>query len=344
MEKKKWKKILNAVFVVVIFVVTLISVFQGENFREVLIFLATAEPEFVLPSIVLVILFILGESVVICYLFRTLGIKVDFFRCSLYSFIGFFYSCVTPSASGGQPMQVIAMKKDKIPVTSSTVVLAIVTITYKLVLVLSGLAVLLIRPESIMKYLEPVETIMYVGLALNVFCIAILLNLVFYPKTVRSCAEWGLALWNRIRPSKHPEKQKKRLEALLGQYAGTAEYFKKHKHVMVHVLIITLIQRYLLFFITWLTYCAFELSGEGMPVIVTLQAMISVASDMLPLPGGMGVSENLFLVIFEPVFGEELVLPGMVISRGISYYSQMIISGIMTLAATFFISKEKGEE
>ena len=81
-----------------------------------------------------------------------------------------------------------------------------------------------------------------------------------------------------------------------------------------------------------------------MPVLVTLQAMISVASDMLPLPGGMGVSENLFLVIFEPVFGEELVLPGMVISRGISYYSQMIISGIMTLAATFFISKEKGEE
>lgn len=81
-----------------------------------------------------------------------------------------------------------------------------------------------------------------------------------------------------------------------------------------------------------------------MPVIVTLQAMISVAADMLPLPGGMGVSENLFKVIFEPVFGEELVLPGMVISRGISYYSQMLISGIMTLVATFLISKEKGEE
>lgn len=344
MEKAKWKKILNAVFVAAIFVITMITVFQGENFKEVLNFLITAELEFVLPSIGLVILFILGESVVICYLFRTLGIKTGFFRCCLYSFIGFFYSCVTPSASGGQPMQVFAMKKDKIPVASSTVVLAIVTITYKLVLVISGLLVLIIRPESIMKYLEPVETIMYVGLALNVVCIAILLNLVFYPKTVRSCAEWGVSLWNRIRTSGHPEKQRARLEALLGQYTGTAEYFKTHKHVIVHVLIITFLQRYLLFFITWLTYCAFELSGEGMPVIVMLQAMISVASDMLPLPGGMGVSENLFVVIFEPIFGEDFVLPGMVISRGISYYSQMIISGIMTLVATFFISNEKGEE
>ena len=344
MKKAKGKKLLNAVFVAVIFIITIVTVFQGENFQEVLHFLTTAEPKFVLSSIILVILFILGESVVICYLFRTLGIKTKFFRCCLYSFIGFFYSCVTPSASGGQPMQVIAMKKDKIPVASSTVVLAIVTITYKLILVISGLTILILRPESIMKYLEPVEMIMYVGLVLNVGCIAILLNLVFYPKTVRSCAEWGLSLWNRVRPSKHPEKQKACLEALLGQYTGTAEYFKNHKHVIIHVLIITFVQRYLLFFVTWLTYCAFELSGERMSVIVILQAMISVASDMLPLPGGMGVSENLFIVIFEPIFGEDLVLPGMVISRGISYYSQMIISGIMTLAATFFISKEKGEE
>lgn len=344
MKKEKWKKILNAVFVISIFLITTCTVFRGENFREVLHFLTTAEFKFVLPSLIFVILFILGEAVGICYLFRTLGIKTGFFRCCLYSFIGFFYSGVTPSASGGQPMQVIAMRKDKIPVASSTVVLAIVTITYKLVLVFSGLAVLLIRPERVMTYLEPVETVMYVGLALNVVCICLLLNLVFYPKSIRSVAEWGLAMWNRIRPSKHPEKQRARLERLLGQYTGTAEYFKTHKHVFFNVMLITFVQRYLLFFITWFTYCAFGLSGESMPVITTLQAMISVASDMLPLPGGMGVSENLFLVIFQPMFGEELVLPGMVISRGISYYSQMLISGVMTLVATLFIFKEKGEE
>lgn len=343
MKKEKWKKVLNAVFVLSIFILTIWTVFRGENFREVLRFLTTADIKYVVSSIIFVLLFILGEAIVICYLFRTLGIKIKFFNCCLYSFIGFFYSCVTPSASGGQPMQVIAMRKDKIPVASSTVVLAIVTITYKMVLVLSGLAVLLIRPEGIMKYLEPVETVVYIGMALNVICIAILLNLVFYPKYIRSWAERGLALWNRIRPSKNPEKQKKRLENLLSQYTGTAEYFKTHKHVILHVLLITLVQRYMLFLITWFTYRAFGLSGESMPVIVTLQAMISVASDMLPLPGGMGASENLFLAIFEPIFGENLILPGMVISRGISYYSQMLISGVMTLVATLFISKEKGE-
>lgn len=337
MKKESKKKILNAVFMVLVFLITVCAVFCGEDFWEVMHFLKTADINYVLPGIVCVILFILGESVVICHLFRTFGIQVGFLRCCLYSFIGFFYSCVTPSASGGQPMQVIAMRRDKIPVASSTVVLAIVTITYKLVLVLSGLAVLLIRPEGIMKYLEPVETIMYVGLALNVACIIILFVLVFYPKAVRICAEWGLAVWNRIRPLKHPEKQRERLERILGQYTGTADFYKKNKHVIIQVFLITLVQRYVLFIITWFTYRAFALSGEGMPVIVTLQAMISVASDMLPLPGGMGVSENLFMVIFEPIFGQDYVIPGMVISRGISYYSQMLISGIMTFAATLVV-------
>ena len=38
--------------------------------------------------------------------------------------------------------------------------------------------------------------------------------------------------------------------------------------------------------------------------VMFLQAVISVSVDMLPLPGGMGISEGLFMVIFKKVFGE----------------------------------------
>ena len=69
--------------------------------------------------------------------------------------------------------------------------------------------------------------------------------------------------------------------------------------------------------------------------------MISVAVDMLPLPGGMGISENLFLTIFEPLFGAALVLPGMMICRGISFYTQLLISAVMTAAASFIIREKK---
>ena len=78
-------------------------------------------------------------------------------------------------------------------------------------------------------------------------------------------------------------------------------------------------------------------------VITGLQAMISVAADMLPLPGGVGVSETLFLEIFEPIFREHLILPAMMISRGISYYTQLFISAVMTVLSAFVLRENKGK-
>ena len=342
-KKLSKKSVLNFLFLIAIFCLTLWSVFHGEDLGRVLVFLKSADSCWLVPAFACVVLFIMGEAVVLFYLMHTLGNRARFSHCCLYSFIGFFYSCITPSASGGQPMQVVAMRKDGIPVAVSTVVLGIITITYKSVLVLIGAVVLLIRPKALMVCLEPVEPIIHLGMILNVICITALLLLVFHPNLVRALATRILKGVNRIHPLKNMDAQMERLERILGQYRGTAEFYKTHKSVMVRVFLITLAQRTILFLVTWFTYRAFHLSGRSLPMIVTLQAMIAVAADMLPLPGGMGVSENLFLQIFQPIFGEALVLPGMVISRGISYYTQLILSAGMTVAASFII-KDKSQK
>ena len=345
MEKSNRKKLLNLLLLAVVFGLTVWAVFRGENPRELLACLRTADPGLVVLSVACVLGFILGEAGIIRYLMGCLGVPVRRFHCCLYSFIGFFYSCITPSASGGQPMQVAAMRRDGIPVAVSTVVLAIVTITYKLVLVVVGIVVLALRPARIMALLDPVLPVVWLGLGLNVVCVALLLLLVFHPTLVERCARWALGLLHRLRPFRHPERQLERLERMIGQYSGAAEFYRSHKHVVVHVFLMTVLQRSLLFLITWLTYRAFSLSGEGPVFLTSLQAMISVAVDMLPLPGGMGISETLFLTIFEPVFGSELILPAMVVSRGVSYYSQLLISAVMTAAASFILGgKRKKKE
>ena len=338
------KKILSGIFLVAVFALTLWSVFYGEDLSEVAFYLTCADIRYIIPAVVCVVFFILGESVILYYLMRTLGTRIRFRSCCRYSFIGFFYSCITPSASGGQPMQIVEMRSDGIPVAVSTIVLAIVTILYKAVLVLLGGVVLLLRPEAVMLYLEPVEPLILLGMGLNVVCIAALLLLVFRPQLVRGLADWSIRLANRIRPLRDPQKFRDRVERILSQYEGTSDYFRTHNQVIIHVLLITILQRCFLFFVTWLTYRAFSLDSFSAPLITTLQGMISVAVDMLPLPGGMGISENMFLEIFQPIFGEELVLPGMVVSRGISYYSQLLISAAVTAFATLAhrIKRKKG--
>ena len=101
------KKTGNLLFLAAVFLLTLWSVFHGQNLREVLQDLAQADWRCVAAGVLCVVGFILGESLVIGYLLRQLGVAVKPSHCCLYSFIGFFYSCITPSASGGQPMQIV---------------------------------------------------------------------------------------------------------------------------------------------------------------------------------------------------------------------------------------------
>ena len=113
MSKQVKRNILNVVFLVVVFGLTLYGVFRGEDLGEVLDGLTKCDPVIlVVPCIVCVLAFILFESIIMKYLFGTLGIKLRLMRCYLYSFVGFFFSCITPSASGGQPAQILFMRKE----------------------------------------------------------------------------------------------------------------------------------------------------------------------------------------------------------------------------------------
>lgn len=346
MKKIQWKKVFNLLFLVAVFTLTIWSVFNGVDLKQVVGYMKDANLRYILPGILCVLLYIFGESVIIHYLMHTLDTKVSMSHCCLFSFVGFFYSCITPGAGGGQPMQVLAMRKDHIPVAVSTVVLAIITLTFKMVLVVFGVLVMIIRPDALMGYLEPVQFWIYVGLTLNIIWIMGLLLLIFNPTLVRKLAYGIFGILEKLHLIRNPERMPRRIEKAVTQYQGTSDFFRTHKSVIVNVLIITFVQRTILFFVTWLTYKSFGCSGESVGLVVSLQAMIAVASDMLPLPGGMGAQETLFLEIFLPIFGENLVLPGMMISRGISYYTQLLISGIMTVVSSFVIrdKKEKGRE
>lgn len=340
---KKWgKRLLGAFFYFALLELTLWYVFRDESLSQVVEYLSGAKMGYVTLAVMAVVAFILGESVVLRCLLGSLGTKVPFRHCCLFSFIGFFYSAITPSASGGQPMQVVYMRRDGIPGAVATVVLAIVTITYKLVLVAIGAAVLLFRPAAIMERLAEVKLLVYLGMGLNVVAITLLLLAVFHPLLLERCAGWFIRTLNRIRPSRNPERLMNRVQSNVAQYRGAADFFKEKPGIILRVMLITLAQRFCLFSVVWFTYRALGLSGQSAVTLVMLNGMISVAVDMLPLPGGMGISETLFVTLFEPLFGAQFVLPGMILCRGIGYYTQLLLSGVMTIGAQLFFHK-KGE-
>ena len=337
--KNRKKIIFNGVFLAVVFALTIYGVFHGEDLSSMMDAIHRADKRWLLPGIALVAFFIWGESIIIWYMMRSSGIHLKKRTCFLFSSVGFFFSCITPSATGGQPAQIYYMKKEKIPIPVSTLVLMIVTITYKMVLVVIGLGLMIFGRGFIRTHMYDIRHIFYLGTGLNVFCVASMLLLVFHPVLARSILVKGMELLEKMHLMRHKSTRIEKLNASMDQYHTTAVYLKDHMMVLVNVFAITLFQRFALFAATWFVYKAFGLSGTNAFVIILLQSVISVSVDMLPLPGGMGISEKLFSMIFEPVFGSALLIPGMILSRGLGYYTELLISAIFTIVANFTIGR-----
>ena len=341
--RDKKKAVWNMVFLFAVFGLTLYGVFHGEDLESMMLAIQTAQWEWLLPGVGLVLFFIWGESIIIWYMMKSYGTQLKKRTCFLFSSVGFFFSCITPSASGGQPMQIYYMKKERIPIPVSTVVLMIVTVTYKLVLVVIGIGILIFGQGFLHRYLEGILPVYYLGLGLNVFCVIFMTVLVFHPVLARVILRKGMQILERFHLMKPKKERVEKLELSMDTYRGTAEYLKEHLGVILIVFGITFVQRMALFAATWFVYLAFGLSGTSFWDVVFLQAVISVSVDMLPLPGGMGISETLFLHIFCPVFGS-LLLPGMVLSRGLGYYGELLISAVFTVVAQLTIGNDRMRE
>ncbi len=342
----KRKMIYNMLFLVIVFSITYYYIFHDQDMTYIIENIMGTDIRYWGLALICFIFFVGSESLIIFYMMHSIRQKVHLTHCFLYSFVGFFVSCITPSASGGQPAQVYFMKKDKIPIPIATLILMIVTIAYKFVLVALGVMILMIRPAEVMLYLEPILGICYLGIFLNIVCVGFMLLLVFHPTMAHNQLTALIKLLGKLRLIRRVDHYLHKARSAMKQYKDIAIYFRTHKMVIWNVFVITIVQRILLFLVTYLVYRSFGLKGTGFITIIILQGMISVAVDMLPLPGGMGISEKLFLLVFAPVFGS-VTLPAMLVSRGLSYYIELIICALFTVVALFIIGRkdrERGKE
>ena len=331
---KKYKKVLiDAILFFAIIGLTLYGVLHGEDISGLGDAIKECNTLWLIPAVPLVLFFIAGESIVIWHMLDCYGIYVKERFCFLFSAVGFFFSCVTPSATGGQPMQIYFMKKEDIPVPIATVILLVVTIIYKFVLVVVGIGLWLFAGGFLAEYVAEARWVFYLGILLNVGCVILMCVVVFHPSFAKKTLILGAKLLERIHILKHKEERLDKIERSMNHYHEAAEFMSSHWGMIARVFVITVVQRFAMFAVTYFVYRAFSLNSMNFFEVMFLQAVISVSVDMLPLPGGMGISEGLFMVIFKKVFGEALLIPGLILSRGLGYYSELFLSAVFTLVA-----------
>lgn len=328
-------------FIVAILFLTFRLLFSGQELSEIIEDIKEAKPEWLLFGAAAVFCFIAGESVIIHYMLLVFKQKIRLGKCLKYSFIGFFFSYITPSSSGGQPAQMYYMKKDGVKIGLSTLIMLLITIAYKAVLVILGIVLFVWKNDTVVEYADNFTWLLLVGLVLNIVFI-ILLGVAFLrPSWARKLGIRVIWLLVKLKIVKkeHKEKYMLKVMRICDTYTMGASYIRENKFTVVQVLVMTFVQRMWLFAVTWIVYRSYGLSGVGFWDIITVQVMIGVAVEMLPLPGAAGITETCFILGFTDIFGKELVKPALLISRGLSFYAVLIVGGLVTLIAHILVLK-----
>ncbi len=343
---KKVKYTINVLFIAAVGYLTFRILFKNREISDILKELHRANKGWLIFGVAAVFCFIAGESVIIKYMLWLFKEKVPFLRCLKYSFIGFFYSYITPSSSGGQPAQMIYMKKDGIYYGYSSLIMLVIAVVYKAVLVLMGIFFYIFYHEFVVRHVGDYIWLVYLGFVLNIAYIALLLVVCLKPLWSRKMGIKAINLLVRLHvfsPNKS-ERMIARLTRIFDNYVKASKYIRDNLRSLFTITVFTVLQRLSLFMLTWIVYKAYGLHGSSFMQIVALQVMIGVAVEMLPLPGAAGITEACFIKFFEGVFAFELISPSILLNRGLSFYAVIIIGGLVTLCTHLLNIRKYGKD
>ena len=320
------KNQLSYLFFILLAVLAFYAVFRDNDMGMVVAAIKRMKFSYLLVSAVDALVFTMMEGVMIWYLLRVLQGRARFADCIRYSFVGFLYSGITPSATGGQPMQLYHMKRDGNDLSAGTVVLMTVALVYKLVLVLMGMAMILfgslVLKQNLGKYLH----LFYLGMFLNTALVVALLIVMILP----GFAKWMILAVEKLlihmRILKRSRYREDKIGRFIQSYQNAVRFLLQHKKQVAVVLLATFVQRCLVFILPYIVYRGFGLEGTGALPILMIQMSIYLAVDMLPLPGAQGITELMYRRAFRDIFTLEYVVPAMCVSRGISFYFLLFFS------------------
>lgn len=332
MEKTKKIKqtIRNLIVFILLICLTFFLIFKDENIPEILKIATNVDQKYILIAILAMFVFILCETLNIGRVLKELGEKSNFIKNIKYTLIGFFFSAITPAASGGQPMEIYYMHKEDIKVANSTLALLIHLWSFQIITISFGIISTILNFEVVKGGLI---YLVILGIMLNSIALTLLAISIFSKKLSEGVIKAAVKILKLFKIKNIEEKQEK-LEAELEKYQESAKYIKAHKLIMLKTLITTVVQIIVYYSIPYWVYRSFGFCQYNIFQIITLQAVLYATVSGIPSPGAVGVSEGGFIEIFKNVFPNTMISGAILLNRGISFYAFVLISGIVVIINT----------
>jgi hypothetical protein len=287
------------------------------------------------------LLYMFIETLVVYIFIKEEYPNFTFIDATKVSFTGLFWSAITPSSTGGQPMQIYLLYSMKVEVGYATSRLMQKFLVYQSVLTFISIVSVLLNFQYIFESDNRVLLIILLAFGfisqLAVTFIIVLFS--FSPKLSRKFIMLITKILSKIKILKNLDEKLDSINKQLDTFHNSNKDILKNPKLLVKTVVLTFIQFIAMFLVPYFIYLALVENPTAGPVtLVTSQAFVNLMSGMIPIPGASGAAEIGFTAFFGPLFFGALK-SATLIWRTINYY------GVVFCTAPFaYITKGETDE
>lgn len=320
MNRSKWSKIISIAVILISLGVVLYIAFANQELANAWEVLFTLNPWWLLGALLCYVGYVYAEGAGLFAFLRMEGFRVKLSSAAHFSFAGMFYGNITPSSTGGQPMQVYLMTQRKIPGGLATSALTVRYFFNQLTLVAMTVVLWLLNREYASAQLGHVAGLIVLGCAVNFLCVPLIVAIMLNRRLVERIALWGVRFLSRHRLCRNPEKwEHKALESIDHFHTSLFNLVGQPLQILIQLLL-SVLEMTCLMLVPLMVYKSFGLNGTPVMHILMVSFMLFVSASYTPLPGASGAQEGGFLVYFRGIFTDSTIPLALLVWRFMTYY------------------------
>ncbi|MBR1584257.1 MAG: flippase-like domain-containing protein [Clostridia bacterium] len=328
LTKRTRSNVLNALIIVVTLGLVLYLSARGGDISDAWDTLRSADLKWIGAAICSWVVFMTFEAMGLHVFFHQQKVRIKFRTSFLVALIGSFYSSVTPAATGGQPMQVFALKKRGVPAGISSSGLAVKFFTFQTALLTLGGGLWLLNPGIVQTCVEAGRWIVVTGFLLNGLSVLAVILLAINKNIVRGILTLCINIGKALRIVKDVGRTTSRADAAMEDFHASVDMLTHHPIRLFYLYLLSCLQVLGLMSIVYFVYRALGLDALRYVDVLTLQFLLYIAASFTPLPGASGAQEGGFYIFFQNVFPAEKLVGALLLWRFFTYYFTLIIGVI----------------
>ena len=120
-KKSNLKMLRNLILFIALIIFTFWYIFKDQDIKELITTIKSVNLMYIIIGAGIMLLVYLTESYNVRNILVALGEKkLSLIKALKFTWIGFFFSAITPAATGGQPVEIYYMTKEKISTANGT--------------------------------------------------------------------------------------------------------------------------------------------------------------------------------------------------------------------------------